>query len=135
LSQRRFRYCNYYIQAKLLKNYVRIPENYAKIYIGEILLALEALHEESIVFRDLKPENVVLDENGHAMLADFGLSKQGVKDNISRSFCGSLAYLAPEMLYKVGHSRMVDWYLLGVLAYELIIGITPYFSNNKEQLF
>ena len=69
------------------------------------------------------------------MLTDFGLSKQGVKNNISRSFCGSLAYLAPEMLYRVGHSRMVDWYLLGVLMYELIIGITPYYSSNKEQLF
>lgn len=68
-------YCPKGDLAQLLKNYVKIPEIYAKVYIGEILLALEALHAESIVFRDLKPENVVLDENGHAMLTDFGLSK------------------------------------------------------------
>ena len=115
-----------------MKYYKRIPEEYARIYIGEIVLALECLHENNIIFRDLKPDNVVLDENGHAMLTDFGLSKQGVKDNISRSFCGSLAYLAPEMLYRIGHTRMVDWYLLGVLLYELVIGATPYYSNKKN---
>ncbi len=117
---------------KLLNHYKKLSEEQARTYIGEVALALEALHNENIVFRDLKPENVVLDDNGHAMLTDFGLSKQGVKDNISKSFCVSLAYLAPEMLFRIGHSRMVDWYLLGVLLYELVIGVTPYYSNNRE---
>jgi serine/threonine protein kinase len=68
-------------------------------------------------------------------LTDFGLSKEGIYDNISaNSFCGSLAYLAPEMLANNGHGKSVDWYLLGVLLYEMIVGKTPYYSTNKEQL-
>ena len=70
------------------------------------------------------------------MLTDFGLSKQGVYDNnMAKSFCGSVAYLAPEMLRRKGHGKAVDWYLLGVLLYEMLVGQPPYFSNNREQLF
>lgn len=111
-------------------------ESRAKFYICEVLLALENLHKRNIIFRDLKPDNVVLDEEGHCKLTDFGLSKEGVSDfQSAKSFCGSIAYLAPEMLKKQGHGKSVDWYLLGVLLYEMIVGITPYFSNNKEQIF
>ena len=111
-------------------------ESRAKFYICEVLLALENLHKRNIIFRDLKPDNVVLDEEGHCKLTDFGLSKEGVSDfQAAKSFCGSIAYLAPEMIKKQGHGKSVDWYLLGVLLYEMIVGITPYFSNNKEQIF
>lgn len=79
---------------------------------------------------------MVIDINGHALLTDFGLSKEGVLDNISaKSFCGSVAYLAPEMLKRSGHGKSVDWYLLGVLLYEMLVGQPPYFCNNKDQLF
>jgi len=65
------------------------------------------------------------------MLTDFGLSKEGVEDFIdTRSFCGSYAYLAPEMVKKVGHGKSVDWYLLGVLIYEMLHGIPPYYDND-----
>eukprot|EP01017_Pseudomicrothorax_dubius_P024401 TRINITY_DN2592_c0_g1_i3.p1 TRINITY_DN2592_c0_g1~~TRINITY_DN2592_c0_g1_i3.p1 ORF type:complete len:323 (-),score=93.82 TRINITY_DN2592_c0_g1_i3:45-932(-) len=113
----------------------RLTEDVARIYLCEILLALEALHRCMIVFRDLKPDNVVLDDDGHALLTDFGLSKEGVDVNLSRSFCGSVAYLAPEMLKRSGHNRTVDWYLVGVLLYEMLVGIPPYFSSKREELF
>ena len=106
------------------------------MYLCEILLALEDLHKKDVNFRDLKPDNLVLDADGHVLLTDFGLSKEGVLDNQgARSFCGSVAYLAPEMLRRTGHGKSVDWYLLGVLLYEMLVGIPPYFTNNREKLF
>ena len=114
----------------------RFKEPRAKFYICEILLALEDLHKRDIIFRDLKPDNVVLDKDGHCKLTDFGLSKEGVHENFyAQSFCGSIAYLAPEMLKKEGHGKAVDWYLLGVLFYEMLVGITPYFTTKKEDIF
>jgi ankyrin repeat protein len=115
----------------------RFTEDRAKIYLAEIVLALEDLHRRDIIFRDLKPDNIVLDVEGHAMLTDFGLSKEGVLDHSqgARSFCGSVAYLAPEMLKRVGHGKAVDWYLLGVVFYEMLVGVPPYYANNREKLF
>ena len=114
----------------------RFKEPRAKFYICEILLALEDLHKRDIIFRDLKPDNVVLDKDGHCKLTDFGLSKEGVRENFyAQSFCGSIAYLAPEMLKKEGHGKAVDWYLLGVLFYEMLVGMTPYFNTRKEDIF
>lgn len=86
--------------------------------------------------RDLKPENIVLDSDFHAKLTDFGLSKEGIADNmITKSFCGSLAYLAPEIIKKNGHGKSLDWYLVGVLLYEMLTGTPPYYSKIRDQLF
>ena len=114
----------------------RFKEERAKFYLCEVLLDLEDLHKRDIIFRDLKPDNVVLDKDGHCKLTDFGLSKEGVgRDIYAQSFCGSIAYLAPEMLKKKGHTKAVDWYLLGVLFYEMLVGVTPYFTTRKEEIF
>jgi len=115
----------------------RFSEERARVYLAEIILALEDLHKRDIIFRDLKPDNIVLDAEGHAMLTDFGLSKEGVLDHVNgtKSFCGSVAYLAPEMLKRVGHGKAVDWYLLGVVFYEMLVGMPPYYANNREELF
>ena len=119
-----------------LANHRRFQVDLARVYAAEIVLALEYLHKKDIIFRDLKPDNVVFDSEGHAMLTDFGLSKTGVgSSDVSQSFCGSVAYLAPEMLRRSGHSRSIDWYLLGVLIYEMLVGVPPYFNTSKSKLF
>ena len=128
-------YCSGGDMRKLLRRLGKLDENDARLYIAEILLAIQYLHKREIIFRDLKPDNIVIDSDGHCKLTDFGLSKEGIDDNYSaKSFCGSLAYLAPEMLERKGHGKSVDWYLLGVLLYEMLVGKTPYYSTNKEML-
>ena len=78
----------------------------------------------------------MFDAEGHVMITDFGLSRGVINMNDSaQSFCGSPAYLAPEMLRRQGHGKPVDWYLIGVLLYEMLVGIPPYYSNNKDILY
>ena len=114
----------------------RFDEERARMYLSEILLAIADLHKRDIIYRDLKPDNIVFDSKGHALVTDFGLSKENVSGPTqAKSFCGSPAYLAPEMLKRSGHGKSIDWYLLGVLLYEMLVGIPPYYSNNKEQLY
>lgn len=112
-------------------------EEKAKAYIAEVICAIEALHSKNIIFRDLKPDNIVLDSEGHALLTDFGLSRRSVADPFkgADSFCGSYAYLAPEMIRKKGHGKAVDWYLIGVVLYELLTGLPPHYDDDKETLF
>lgn len=118
--------------SRSLRKDKRFSEDRCKIYLAQILLALEDLHKRDIIFRDLKPDNIVFDADGNALLTDFGLSKEGIVTNaMTKSFCGSPAYLAPEMIKRAGHGKSVDWYLLGVLLYEMLVGIPPYYANNK----
>ena len=114
----------------------KIPESEARLYLAEIVVALEYLHKNKIIYRDLKPENVVLDANGHVKLIDFGLCKDNMGEtDQSRSVVGSICYLAPEVLKRTGHTKSVDWYLCGVLLYEMLVGIPPFYSNNQLELF
>jgi serine/threonine protein kinase len=121
---------------KQIKLKRKLSEHEARSYICEVILAIEYLHKNNIIFRDLKPENIVLDRDGHIKLTDFGLSKENVGNLFdNNSFVGSIAYLAPEILKKQPHSKSIDWYLTGVLLYEMLVGIPPYYNNNRKILF
>jgi serum/glucocorticoid-regulated kinase 2 len=110
-------------------------EQVAKFYLSEIIIALEFIHSQGIIYRDLKPENILIDIDGHIKITDFGLAKQlKNRDDLSSTFCGSPEYLCPEMLQGKKHSRAVDFYTLGCLAYELLIGIPPYYSEDRQEM-
>eukprot|EP00927_Polykrikos_kofoidii_P052846 TRINITY_DN4683_c0_g1_i6.p1 TRINITY_DN4683_c0_g1~~TRINITY_DN4683_c0_g1_i6.p1 ORF type:complete len:330 (+),score=59.71 TRINITY_DN4683_c0_g1_i6:68-1057(+) len=114
----------------------RFAEGRCRFYAAEILLALKYLHAANIIFRDLKPENILLDGDGHAKLTDFGLSKEGIEDNFSaKSMCGTPEYLAPEILAKTGHGKAVDWYSLGALTFEMLTGLPPFYTQDRDKLF
>lgn len=89
------------------------------------------LHQQNIIYRDLKPENLLISHDGHIKIADFGLSKGGMNNReVTYSFCGSTEYMPPEMILKTGHSYPVDFYTLGALLYELVTGLPPFYSQN-----
>lgn len=115
----------------------KFPEGRARFYTAELTLALQHVHSLGVVYRDLKPENVLLDARGHVRLTDFGLSKEGVTAHHkgAHSFCGTPEYLAPEILARRGHGRAVDWWSLGALLYEMLTGLPPFYSRDREQLF
>jgi len=114
----------------------RFTEGRCRFYASELLLAIQHLHSLDIIYRDLKPENILLDADGHVKLTDFGLSKEGITDNFSaKSMCGTPEYLAPEILEKKGHGKAVDWYSLGALVYEMLTGLPPYYTRDREKLF
>ena len=110
-----------------LCNEIRFSENRARFYAAELILALDHLHKNGIIYRDLKPENVLLDSQGHIKITDFGLSKlKPEQNNQTNTFCGTPEYLAPEIIIGKGHSFGVDWWSLGMLLYEMISGINPF---------
>ena len=115
----------------------KFPEQRTRFYAAEITCALEHIHSLNIIYRDLKPENVLLDAMGHVRLTDFGLSKEGVESNTggAHSFCGTPEYLAPEILNRQGHGRAVDWWSLGALVFEMLTGLPPWYCRDREQLF
>lgn len=105
----------------------------ARFYISEILVALDLLHSQGIVYRDLKPENILLDSSGHIKIADFGFSKR-IEAEITKTLCGTPEYLAPEIIQNLGHSFEVDFWSLGIILYEMIVGNPPFYNENQVEL-
>lgn len=88
------------------------------------------------MYRDLKPENILIDSDGHVRITDFGLSKDKFgRRTRTTSFCGSPEYMSPEMLSSDFHTRMVDFYSLGALLFEMLTGLPPFFSNNRDEMY
>eukprot|EP00457_Paulinella_chromatophora_P000718 gb/GEZN01000718.1/.p1 GENE.gb/GEZN01000718.1/~~gb/GEZN01000718.1/.p1 ORF type:complete len:693 (-),score=118.05 gb/GEZN01000718.1/:372-2450(-) len=112
---------------------VEFSEQVAAFYAAEVVLALEHLHTLNIIYRDLKPENILLDQEGHIRLTDFGFAKADIKSNHeSTTFCGTIHYMAPEIITNSGHGKAADWWALGVLIYEMVTGKTPFYASNRK---
>ena len=113
----------------------RFSEGNARFYAAQVALALGELHKNKIIYRDMKPENILLDVDGYIALADFGLAKIVEENQSAMTFCGTPEYISPEIVNGVGHNKQVDWWGLGVLLYEMLIGIPPFHNKNQHVLF
>ena len=118
-----------------LRQFKYFPEKKVQFYASIIGLALQYLHKNGIVYRDIKPENILLEEDGYLKLIDFGMAKILKDDEKANSFCGTPEYLAPEIITGEGHNRMADWWSYGALIYEMLFGIPPFFSENVEKMY
>jgi len=111
----------------------RLPNDDSRFYSGEIVLAFEYLHSKHIVYRDLKPENLLIDCEGHMKITDFGFAK--VVEDRTWTLCGTPEYLAPEIIQSKGHGRAVDWWALGILIFEMLAGYPPFYDENPFGIY
>uniref|UniRef100_A0A8C7VAH3 Ribosomal protein S6 kinase n=1 Tax=Oncorhynchus mykiss TaxID=8022 RepID=A0A8C7VAH3_ONCMY len=117
-----------------LSKEVMFTEEDVKFYLAELALALDHLHGLGIIYRDLKPENILLDEEGHIKLTDFGLSKESIDhENKAYSFCGTVEYMAPEVVNRRGHTLSADWWSYGVLMFEMLTGTLPFQGKDRKE--
>lgn len=108
----------------------------AKFYAAQVLLALEYLHENNIVYRDLKLDNILLGLDGYIKLADYGLCKEGIGyESLTTTFCGTPEFMAPEIISGQPYSRTVDWWAFGVLIYEMVLGQSPFSGSSEDEIF
>ncbi|XP_046406823.1 microtubule-associated serine/threonine-protein kinase 3 isoform X10 [Ischnura elegans] len=137
--------------ASLVKKLGPLPPDMARFYFAETVLAVEYLHSYGIVHRDLKPDNLLITVLGHIKLTDFGLSKMGLMslatnlyegyiDRETRQFSdkqvfGTPEYIAPEVILRQGYGKPVDWWSMGIILYEFLIGCVPFFGDTPEELF
>lgn len=114
----------------------KFDEARARFYAAEVTLALQFLHKNGVIYRDLKLDNILLDAEGHCKLADFGMCKEGIFEGITTTtFCGTPDYIAPEILQELEYGASVDWWALGVLMYEMMAGQPPFEADNEEDMY
>lgn len=111
----------------------RFTNEASRFFAAEIVLAIESLHKQNIVYRDLKPENLLIDRHGHIKITDFGFAKK-VEDR-TWTLCGTPEYLAPEIIQSKGHGKAVDWWALGILIYEMLAGYPPFYDENPFGIY
>ncbi|KAM7098053.1 ribosomal protein S6 kinase alpha-1 isoform 9-T9 [Molossus nigricans] len=117
-----------------LSKEVMFTEEDVKFYLAELALGLDHLHSLGIIYRDLKPENILLDEEGHIKLTDFGLSKEAIDhEKKAYSFCGTVEYMAPEVVNRQGHTHSADWWSYGVLMFEMLTGSLPFQGKDRKE--
>ncbi|KAJ6217626.1 hypothetical protein RDWZM_008783 [Blomia tropicalis] len=111
-------------------------EERTRFYACQIIMALDYLHSRGIIYRDLKLENLLLDNEGNIKIADFGLCKEDITfGSTTKTFCGTPEYLAPEILEDTDYGRAVDWWGLGVVMYEMMVGRLPFYNRDHDVLF
>eukprot|EP01123_Difflugia_compressa_P010039 TRINITY_DN3554_c0_g1_i1.p1 TRINITY_DN3554_c0_g1~~TRINITY_DN3554_c0_g1_i1.p1 ORF type:complete len:485 (+),score=97.92 TRINITY_DN3554_c0_g1_i1:57-1457(+) len=115
----------------------KFPEERVRYYAAEIVSGLEYLHTNGVIYRDLKPENLLVTREGHIVMTDFGLSKEGLfeKDDRTGTFCGTPEYLAPEVLEGKGYGKAVDWWSFGTLVYEMLTGLPPFYCEDVQEMY
>ena len=119
-----------------LKEEERFSESRVRLYAAEILLGLGQLHSLGFVYRDLKPENILVDAEGHLKITDFGLAKGKMNSGATTTtFCGTPEYVAPEMLRQEPYTKSVDWWSYGILIYEMLTGLPPFFDENTNRMY
>lgn len=116
-----------------LRRAQRFTPDVTRFYLATIILALKYLHSFNIIYRDLKPENLLLDSRGYLRLADFGFAK--IVDDRTWTLCGTPEYLAPEIIQSDGHGKAADWWACGILCYEMLVGYPPFFDETAYGIY
>lgn len=117
----------------LLRNQYAFPLHQTRFYAAHIVSIFQYLHERSIIYRDLKPENILIAKNGYLKLTDFGFAKKICGKTYT--LCGTPEYLAPEIIVNKGHGIPVDWWTLGILLYEMLVGIDPFCDDDPMMIY
>ena len=118
----------------LLRTKGTFPVPQTKFYVAHIITIFEYLHSKNIVYRDLKPENILINKNGYLKLTDFGFAKI-LENEKTYTLCGTPEYLAPEIILNKGHGKAVDWWTLGILLYEMLVGIDPFSDDDPMKTY
>ena len=119
-----------------LKEEGKFSENRVRLYAAEMALGIGALHSRGLIYRDLKPENILIDAQGHIRLTDFGLVKTHMfGDSTTTTFCGTPEYIAPEMLNQQPYTKVVDWWSFGIIIFEMLTGLPPFYDENTNKMY